>query len=69
MKIFYRSQHAYMRNEDFLHVITRIRENKGFTDFLTVITHARKNLTKPHFLPYNKLESLTGKIIVVKLQS
>ena len=58
-----------MMNEDFSEVIIRTRENKGFTDFLTVITHARKNLIKPHILPYNKLESLTGKIIPVKLQS
>ncbi len=52
MKIFYRSQHAYVSNEDFCEVITRTRENKGFSDFLPVTTRTRERLTFAYILFY-----------------
>lgn len=52
MKIFYRSQHAYVSNEDFSEVITRTRENKGFTDFLPVTTRISERLTFANILLY-----------------
>ena len=54
--------------DDFLIVTTCVREKSIFTEFIGIITRIRKNLIKPHLLPYNKLESLNGEIIPVRLQ-